>query len=165
MPARGRSTMGPEFVSIAATKSRESGKSMAAKRISKKSDAPEPDDQKQAGSKGDTVEFHYIKSPFFRSVHVDGAIGGVTPRGLIHMAVFSERHAIPRSTVQKLLSTGRLGDEIIDERKGKNGIAREMEVDMFLGLETAKEFVTWLQQRIEIIEAMKGEADGTRSVN
>lgn len=165
MTSRAHSRKVPEFVSIAATKSVENGNPMAAKRISKKDAAAKPSDPKRVGSKQDKIEFHYIKSPFFRSVHVDGAIGGITPRGLIHMAVFSERHAIPTSTIQEILNTGRLGSELLDERKGKNGIAREMEVDMFLGLETAKELVTWLQQRIEHIEAMKEGTDGTNSIN
>src|SRR3989442_6878794 len=50
-------------------------------------------------TKPQDVTFHYIKSSQFRVVHADGIIGGVTPRGLIHIAVFSERPAIPQVIV------------------------------------------------------------------
>ena len=36
------------------------------------------------------VRFHYLKSQLWRVVHVDGAIGGITPRGMIHAALYSE---------------------------------------------------------------------------
>lgn len=42
------------------------------------------------------IRFNYIKSAQFRVIHADGAIGGVTPNGFIHMALFNERAAIPR---------------------------------------------------------------------
>ena len=48
----------------------------------------------------DKIRFHYLKSPHFMTVHVDGAIGGPTPRGLLHAAVYAERVAIPNSTGQ-----------------------------------------------------------------
>ena len=44
----------------------------------------------------DALRFFYIKAYNFRVVHVDGVIGGITPKGLLHLAVFSERAAIPQ---------------------------------------------------------------------
>lgn len=111
----------------------------------------------------DRVEFHYIKSPFFRSVHVDGVIGGITPRGLIHMAVFSERPAIPTKSVLEVLPSGQLGDEVRELREGKDGFAREMEMDLFMGLDTARQIVLWFQQRIGELEVLREKADGTVS--
>ncbi len=135
---------------------------MATKRGSKVSE-PSSSDKTSFSTKkkpSTKVEFHYIKSPSFRSVHVDGAIGGVTPRGLIHMALFSERPAIPTKTVSDVLDSGRLGEEIRDLREGKSGIAREMEVDLFLGLDTAKEIRIWLDTRIQELEAARERDNG-----
>ena len=39
------------------------------------------------------IEFHFEKSSQFPVLHVDGAIGGISPGNqLIHMSVFSERN-------------------------------------------------------------------------
>ena len=63
----------------------------------------------------DQMRFFYLKNPAFRVVHVDGAVGGVTPRGRIPMAVYSERPAIPQSSVHSVVGgvhqhgTGKLG--------------------------------------------------------
>jgi hypothetical protein len=38
------------------------------------------------------IEFYFEKSHLFRVIHVDGAIGAISPGNrLIHMAVFNER--------------------------------------------------------------------------
>lgn len=95
----------------------------------------------------ETVRFHYVKSPHFATVHVDGAIGGLTPRGLIHVALYAERAAIPTSTVQPVLD-GRLGDELKDQRVGKEGVVRELQVDLVMDLAAAQSLQTWLADHI-----------------
>jgi hypothetical protein len=103
-------------------------------------DTPIPGDAPQR------IKFHYIKGQHFRVVHVDGLIGGVTPRGLIHMAVYSERPAIPQVTEHALSETGMLGD--IASQEGKEGIVREIDVDLMITRTTAIEFRDWLTERI-----------------
>jgi hypothetical protein len=58
------------------------------------------------------IAFEYIKSNLFRVIHADGAIGGVTPSGNLHLAFFSERPAIPRMIVHKRDPSGTLGPPI-----------------------------------------------------
>jgi hypothetical protein len=48
------------------------------------------------------IEFDFIKSNFFRVIHVDGAFGGLSPNGFVHMALYSERRAIPTKVVHKI---------------------------------------------------------------
>lgn len=96
------------------------------------------------------LRFHYIKSQSFRVVHVDGALGGVTPRGLIHCAVYSERAAIPQTTEHDLSAEGRLGDVVSQE--GKEGIVRELDVDLIMTMQTAIDLRDWLNARIGELE-------------
>jgi hypothetical protein len=103
----------------------------------------------------DGVKFWFLKSQQFRVIHVDGAIGGVTPRGLIHAAVYNERAAIPQSTYQKLSSDGMLGETVSVE--SKEGIIREVEVDMMMSKQTAIEFRDWLSARIAELEGLEAE--------
>lgn len=93
------------------------------------------------------VVFDYIKAPHFRAVRADGAIGGVTPNGHIHMAIYSERTAIPRRVVHELAEDGTPGP--VREVETRASIVREMEVDVYLDLRTAKAIHEWLGINIE----------------
>jgi hypothetical protein len=92
------------------------------------------------------VQFYYIKSTQFRVVHVDGVIGGLTPRGHIHLAAYSERSAIPQITQHTLTDTGQLSDPIAQD--GKAGIVREIDVDLIMTITTATELRDFLDARI-----------------
>jgi hypothetical protein len=98
------------------------------------------------------VRFNYIKSPLFRTFHVDGLIGGPTPRGLLHFAVFSERRAIPQITEHAITKDGSLGEQI--GSRGKLGFVREMDADLVMTIHTAKEMRDWLNKNIEFLESI-----------
>ena len=101
----------------------------------------------QAKPTHETVTFHYIKGPDFRTIHIDGAIGGITPSGFLHIAMYCERAAIPKKIVQKLLPDGSLGPEL--ERIGKLGVARQMEIDIIVNEATARNLKAWLDEQLE----------------
>lgn len=102
------------------------------------------------------VAFDYIKSGDFRTVWVDGAIGGITPSGLIHFAVYSERQALPQRQVFSLADDGeigqKLGAEIADKRVSREGIVREMPVDLMLSAAVAESLAQWLMQQVETLK-------------
>ena len=117
-----------------------------------------PDDHPPKGGNGDAgnrISFDYLKSPHFRVIRADGAIGGVTPRGDIHFALYSERAAIPRQTVHELKPDGKLGKQLTDQTVSRGSIVREMEVDIFLTVETARSLAEWLD--VEIGKASKSQ--------
>jgi hypothetical protein len=101
------------------------------------------------------VQFHYIKSTLFRVAHVDGAIGGVTPSGLIHCAVYSERPAIPQITEHPVEGNVMGEPEII---QGRTGIVRELEIDLMMSREKAAELRDWLSQRISEFDSVIAKA-------
>jgi len=108
-------------------------------------------DQEQKNTETDEktaqINFHYIKSNNFRVVHADGAHGGVTPRGDIHMALFNERNPIPVRITNKIAENGTLGEEI--GRSMRDGIVREVEVDVILDPEVAKSIANWLLEKAD----------------
>ena len=102
------------------------------------------------------IEFHYLKSPSFRMIHVDGAYGGVTPRGLIVAHLFSERPPIPQQLIHSVTPDGKLGSET--RKVGKEGVIREVEAGIILDVREATSLVKWLQQKIDLIKQQgKGE--------
>ncbi|MCC6572194.1 MAG: hypothetical protein IT462_00255 [Planctomycetes bacterium] len=96
------------------------------------------------------VPYHYVKCTDFRTIHVDGAIGGPTPRGLIHVAVYSERPAIPQRIDVGIGVDGRLNQEV--SRSGKDGILRELQCDLVLDLNAAESLANWLNRNIAMLK-------------
>jgi hypothetical protein len=103
------------------------------------------------------VRFDYIKSASFRVIHVDGVVGGLTPRLDVHMDFWSERFPIPQQVVHRVNADGNLGDEIKPERKTREAIVREVEAGVVMDLDTARAFRDWLNDRIAEIEQVLAE--------
>lgn len=97
------------------------------------------------------IRVFYIKSNYFRVVHVDGAHGGITPQGNIFAALYSQRAPIPQTTTHTLGTDGVL-KEIEGERTGKEGIIHEVEVGIMMNLPTAESFHNWLGEKIDTLK-------------
>ena len=109
-----------------------------------------------------TIAFHNKISPAFQQVHVDGAIGGVTPRGKININFFAERFPIPKSAVFEV-EANTLGKKIADSEDSKVGIIREYHFGVYMDLDTAKSLSNWLVSKIGEFETRQGEKNGTRA--
>lgn len=101
------------------------------------------------------VEFDYIKSNFFRVVRSDGAFGGLSPNGAIHMGIYSERHPFPQKVVHPIES-GRLGGEIREKRVGRAAVVRELEVDVVMEIGQAIALRDWLNDKLKQYEEIVG---------
>ncbi len=99
------------------------------------------------------IRFHYIKSNLFRVVHADGVWGGITPTGGIQIAFFSERVPIPQQVEFQLSPDGRVGEEIPEGKVAREGIVREVEVDVVINLGTARLIRDWLDDKIVQLSA------------
>lgn len=111
----------------------------------------------------DKISFHYIKSNYFRVVHVDGAHGGITPSGQIFFSVYNQRAPIPQTTVHKVESNASIAEEIRDERTTKEGIVREVEVGLVMDLNTAESLHRWLAEKINNLRELQEKAAKERS--
>ena len=112
--------------------------------------------QKAKEAQKPLAEFHQIKSNFFRVIHADGAFGGVSPNGYIHMSIYSERRALPRLIVHEI-EPDSLGKEV--GREGRAGMVRELEVDVVLDEGTAIALRQWLGDKIEELQKARGAKD------
>ncbi len=112
--------------------------------------APKKAAKKKAKKKSNVrtdIELHYIKTASYRTYHVDGAFGGLTPRGNIYCDFFVERAPTPQSMVHKITRDGQLGDE--KNRTGKDGLVRQIECGISLDIKAAINLKTWLDEKIE----------------
>lgn len=101
----------------------------------------------------DEVAIDYIKGDDFRVVWADGAIGGITPNGLIHLALYAERLAIPRRQVFRLVkegeSRGSLGEEVRPKQISRGSVVREMACDVFLTPQGAENLAKWILLKVD----------------
>lgn len=104
------------------------------------------------------VKFDYIKSQYFRVIHADGAIGSVTPAGLIHFALYNERFAIPRQVTHLLEPDGTLGERLHEETEARDAVVREMDVDIVVSVEVAESLRNWLEDKIKEAKELQAKA-------
>jgi len=97
-----------------------------------------------------SIKFHYGKGNFFRVIHVDGAIGGLTPSRDVFVSLFSQRAALPKMIEMAVLPTGGLGAE--KSREGKEGIFREMEVGIVMSASAAKDLAQFLLDQVKAFD-------------
>lgn len=95
------------------------------------------------------VVFHYIKSNLFRVIHLDGVIGSITPTQFIHMALYSERPAIPQRMTHPVSMKAGLGEPIASETVSREGYVREIDMDVMMNLASAQALHGWLGLRIQ----------------
>ena len=121
--------------------------------------AENPQKPTENGSDDDRIEvvINYVKSNFFRVIHADGAWGGTSPSGDIHMAFYNERSAIPdasRFTVSSKTA------QIVkpEEYEASSSIVREVEADVVLDLNTAIKIRAWLDDKITHLQSLISEA-------
>jgi len=119
-------------------------------------------EEQDAGKQLDTtppkeLKFHFIKSNHFRVIHIDGVIGGPTPSGMVHAAIFSERFPIPLSATYHLA-----GNEVkgpAKEMVARDGIVREVESDLLMTTDVARKFAEWLVQAAEKVDKATNSAE------
>ena len=109
------------------------------------------------------MPFYFEKSTAFRVIHVDGALGAISPGSrFLHMTVFSERAPLPKMVVQSI-TEGVLGEEIVDKRVGKTGVFRELEADLVMSIEAATALRDWLNARLDDYESIRSDLGGAQS--
>ncbi|HLJ90506.1 MAG TPA: hypothetical protein VKZ53_27100 [Candidatus Angelobacter sp.] len=107
-----------------------------------------------------SVTFRYVRSNFFRVIHIDGGYGGLTPSGGIFFSVYNDRTPTPDETVQLINEDGTLGPELIEKTKVKEGVEREVEACILMNVQTAKAVLVWLEERVKMAEALNKEHQG-----
>ena len=100
------------------------------------------------------ITYHYIKGEHFRVIHVDGGLGGITSRGQIHIAFYSEQAAIPREGVRKIdVEKQEIGPEKYTEVP--EATVRELEADLIFNEATAIEIRDWFVLHVKKIAQIR----------
>jgi hypothetical protein len=93
---------------------------------------------------------HFIKSNFFRVINAAGAWFGADGHGNLHLTFFNERTAIPKMVKLLVDERGNVLGETA--RESKQGVVREMEVDIVFTLKDAVAFYQAFGQNLKSIQ-------------
>jgi len=110
---------------------------------------------KKEGKKDTTpnkITFYNKLSYNFTQVYADGVFGSVTPKGLININFFSERLAIPLDVTFNVTQDGKLGEKVEENLASKKGVIRDYNFGVFIDVNTAKAFRSWLDDKIKLAE-------------
>jgi hypothetical protein len=93
------------------------------------------------------LDFHFIKSNFFRVIYVTGAHGGIGPDGNIHLAFFNERQPIPTKQTVRLVDGQQ--PEPVGRSEQRTGLVREVEASLVFPPATARAVYKVLKELLE----------------
>jgi hypothetical protein len=102
-----------------------------------------------------TIDINYIKSELYREVSCDGMMGGPTPSEKIWLGFYSERLPVPRVVRHGLMPGAAEGQWSLDPTsepvvvEGKSGLIRNLEVGLYMSIDTAEQLRDWLVENLE----------------
>lgn len=109
---------------------------------------------KETKSSPQTIKYKYIFDPNYNPIYVNGAYGGINPRGEIIVNFYLERIAIPNTQTIEV-EGNQIKEELIEEREPKDharSFVRFIESGIILDYSNAKAIHSWLGKHIESLE-------------
>jgi len=102
------------------------------------------------------ITFKYIFNKDYNPLYVNGAHGGISPRGEIVMNFYLERPALPYSITHEINGNGTIGAEIAAEPEDfKNSLVRHVENGVVMNYQSARDLHNWLGERLREIETLE----------
>lgn len=98
---------------------------------------------------------NYLKIKNYRTYHVDGIFGGLTPTGNLYIELFVQRSVTPQTAEHEITKDGILGKEIPGTRTGKKGLIREIESGLVMNIEVAKILRNWIDDKLNQYDKYK----------
>ena len=102
------------------------------------------------------INFKYIFNYGYNPVYVNGAHGGISPRGELVMNFYLERQPLPNSISHEINSNGTIGNPTSEEPEDlKNSMVRFIDTGVILNYESAHNLHFWMGERLKEMEAIE----------
>jgi len=103
--------------------------------------------------KNPEIRFTYEYREGYGPHYVNGALGGVSPRGEIIANFFFEKPALPTMVVNEITPSGTIGGEIVEEpAEMRSSFIRVVTTGVILNHESARNLHAWLGEKIKELE-------------
>jgi hypothetical protein len=103
-----------------------------------------------------SISFKYIFKYDYNPVYVNGAHGGVSPRGEIIANFYLERQPLPNEISHAINPDGSIGADVVavDPENLNSLIIRYVSSGVVLNYQNAKALHSWLGDKVEELERM-----------
>lgn len=102
------------------------------------------------------ITFKYVFSYNYNPTYVNGAQGGISPRGEVVVNFYLERPPLPNAVTHELTPQGTIGKETAVEPNDLQGsLVRFIDTGVVMNYENAKVFHAWLGDRLRELETMQ----------
>src|SRR4051794_21285539 len=102
------------------------------------------------------MTFKYIFTYDYNPVYVNGAHGGVSPRGELVMNFYLERQPLPNAISYEIPPAGTIGAETdVEPSDLPRSMVRHVTNGVVLNTQTAKDLHFWLGEKIKEMEAIE----------
>lgn len=102
------------------------------------------------------ITFKYIFNYSYNPTYVNGAQGGLSPRGEIVVHFYHERPALPNSITHEITPQGAIGHETAVEPEDlAQTMVRFVDTGVVMNYENARMFHVWLGERLKEMEGMQ----------
>lgn len=116
--------------------------------------------------KKNQLTFKYVFDDSYNPTYVNGAHGGVTPRGELVVNFYLERQPLPNAISHEITANGSIGRETdVKPTDLHRSFVRYISSGVILNQQTAKEIHFWLGEKLkemEAIEKAKGAIGGAQ---
>jgi cellulase/cellobiase CelA1 len=101
------------------------------------------------------ITFKYLFNYNYNPTYVNGAQGGVSPRGEIVIHYYLERPPLPNSITHEITPQGAVGRETaIEPEDMQQSLVRFIDTGVVMNYENARMFHAWLGEKLKEAEAM-----------
>ena len=102
------------------------------------------------------IAFKYIFNYTYNPVYVNGAHGGISPRGELVMNFYLERPPLPEEIRHEINQNGTIGDVIAEEPHNLgSSMVRFIDNGVILNYESARNIHYWIGERLKEMEAIE----------
>ncbi len=102
------------------------------------------------------ITFKYIFNYAYNPVYINGAHGGITPRGELVMNFYMERPPLPDELTHEINPNGTIGDLVTETPDNlKNSLVRFIDNGVILNYESARNIHFWIGERLGELEAIE----------
>jgi hypothetical protein len=99
------------------------------------------------------ITFKYIFTYDYNPKYVNGAHGGVSPRGELVVNFYLERPPLPNAVSHEINQNGTIGNEsVVDPADLNASLVRYVSTGVVLSLQTARDLHSWLGDKIHELE-------------
>lgn len=106
--------------------------------------------------KKNEITFKYVLDDSYNPTYVNGAHGGVTPRGELVVNFYLERQPLPNAISHEIAVNGSIGRESgVEPADLHRSFVRYISSGIVLNQQTAKEIHFWLGEKLKEMDAIE----------